>query len=147
MTSQNMETRGNGENWFWTKIAPHTKACWEKSLSLGEALYSFVERSGRFWQLLHNLVCHISKDIGDRDMCGAVFRSIDDLPACFCMGCYLCLEPILLVATLVAALWRSTCKPYVMTARESWDFSVFWKYQPSQSIKLDNPTDGAFLLR
>ena len=30
------------------KIAPHTKACWEKSLSVGEALYSFLERSERF---------------------------------------------------------------------------------------------------
>ena len=28
------------------------------------------------------------------DKCRAVFRSIDDLPACFCMGRYLCLEPI-----------------------------------------------------
>ena len=46
--------------------APHTKACWEKSLSLGEALYFFVERSERFWQLLHCLVHHISKDSGDR---------------------------------------------------------------------------------
>ena len=34
----------------------------------------------------------------------AVFRSINDLPACFCMGRYLCLEPILPVATPVAAL-------------------------------------------
>ena len=51
------------------------------------------------------------------DKCGAVFRSIDDLPACFCMGRYLCFEPILPVATPVAGLWRSTCnlkcKPYV----------------------------------
>ena len=46
------------------------------------------------------------------DKCGAVFRSIDDLPACFCMGRYLCLEPNLPVATPVAGLWRSTCKPY-----------------------------------
>ena len=46
------------------------------------------------------------------DKCGAVFRSIDDLTAWFCMGCYLCLEPILPVATPVAGLWRSTCKPY-----------------------------------
>ena len=46
------------------------------------------------------------------DKCGAVFRLIDDLPACFCMGRYLCLEPILPVATPVAGLWRSTCKPY-----------------------------------
>ena len=38
------------------------------------------------------------------DKCGAVFRSIDDLPACFCMGRYLCLEPILPVATPVARL-------------------------------------------
>ena len=42
------------------------------------------------------------------DKCGAVFWSIDDLPACFCMGRCLCLEPIL----PVAALWHSTCKPY-----------------------------------
>ena len=28
------------------------------------------------------------------------------------MGRYLCLEPILPVATPVAGLWRSTCKPY-----------------------------------
>ena len=46
------------------------------------------------------------------DKCGAVFRSIDNLSACFCMGRYLCLEPILPVATPVVALWRSTCKPY-----------------------------------
>ena len=38
------------------------------------------------------------------DKCGAVFWSIDDLPACFCMGRYLCLEPILPVATPVAGL-------------------------------------------
>ena len=30
------------------KEASHSKACWEKSLSLGEALYYFVERSERF---------------------------------------------------------------------------------------------------
>ena len=46
------------------------------------------------------------------DKRGTVFRSIDDLPACFCMGRYLCLEPILPVATPVAGLWRGTCKPY-----------------------------------
>ena len=46
------------------------------------------------------------------DKCGVVFQSIDDLPACFCMGRCLCLEPILPVATPVAGLWRSTCKPY-----------------------------------
>ena len=54
----------------------------------------------------------------------AVFRSIDDLPACFCMGRYLCLEPILPVATPVAALWRSTCKPYGkrFTSHPSYEF-------------------------
>ena len=49
------------------------------------------------------------------DKCGAVLQSIDDLPTCFCMGPYLCLEPILPVATPVVGLWRSTCKPYVDT--------------------------------
>ena len=38
------------------------------------------------------------------DKCWAVFRSIGDLPAYFCMGRYLCLEPILPVATPIAAL-------------------------------------------
>ena len=52
-------------------------------------------------------VSHFKRYRGS-DKCGAVFRSINDLPACFCMGRYLCLEPIL----PVAALWRSTCKPY-----------------------------------
>ena len=51
---------------------------------------------------------HIKRFRGS-DKCGAVFRSIDDFPACFCMGRCLCLEPILPVAT---PLWRSTCKPY-----------------------------------
>ena len=46
------------------------------------------------------------------DKSGAVFRSIDDLPACLCMGLYLCFEPILPVATPVVGLWRCTCKPY-----------------------------------
>ena len=66
MTSQNIATCGNGENCFWTKIASLTKARWEKSLSLIKVLYSFVEGSERFWQLFHSLVCHISKNIGNR---------------------------------------------------------------------------------
>ena len=85
------------------------KACWEKSLSLGEASYSFVDWSERFWQLLS--ASHFKRYWGS-DKCVAVFRSIDDLQACFCMGRYLCLEPILPVARPVAGLWRSTCKPY-----------------------------------
>ena len=94
------------------KNSAHAKACWEKSLSLGETLYSFVERSERLWQLLHSLVRYISKDIGDRTSAEPFFsRSTIDLPACFCMGRYLRLEPILPIVTPVAALWRSTCKP------------------------------------
>ena len=76
---------------------------------------SFAVRSSLFfrrevWTVLTTLsqLCasHI-KRFRHSDKCGAVFRSIDDL-ACFCMGRCLCLEPIL----PVAALWRSTCKPY-----------------------------------
>ena len=107
----------DAENWFKTKVPSHTKACREKSLSLDGALYSFVERFERFWQLLHCLVRHISKDSGDRTSAGPLFgRSTIDLPACFCMGRYLCLEPILPVATAVAGLWRSTCNPDLVEA-------------------------------
>ena len=63
------------------------------------------------------------------DKCGAVFRSIDDLPACFCMGRWLCLEPILPVATPVAGLWRSTCKPYGARAQNY--ISAQWKHKLS----------------
>ena len=52
---KNIATLGNGENLFQTKIASNTKTCWEKSRSLVEALYSFVVRSERFWQLSHSL--------------------------------------------------------------------------------------------
>ena len=44
------------------------------------------------------------KRYGGSDKYGPVYRSIDDLPACFCMGCYLCLEQIFPVATPVATL-------------------------------------------
>ena len=37
---------------------------------------------------------------------------INRLSACFCMGRYLCFEPILPSATRFHALWRSTCKPW-----------------------------------
>ena len=90
----------------------HTKACQKKSLSLGEALYSFVERSERFWQVLHSSVRHISKVLGDRTSAESFFGRSTISQHAFCMGRYLCLEPILPVATHVAALWRSTCKPY-----------------------------------
>ena len=85
---------------------------------LGEK--SLVGRSslflrGEVWTVLTTptqLSASHFKRFWESDKCGAVFWSIDDLPACFCMGRYLCLEPILPVATPVATLWRSTCKPY-----------------------------------
>ena len=46
--SSSRATFSAGRAWLEAKAAPHTKACWEKSLSLGEALYFFVERSERF---------------------------------------------------------------------------------------------------
>ena len=46
-----------------TKLASHTKACWERSISLAKALHSFVKKSQRFWQLFHSLVHHVSRGI------------------------------------------------------------------------------------
>ena len=40
------EVASAGRAWF--EAMPHAKAYWEKSLSLGDALYFFVERSERF---------------------------------------------------------------------------------------------------
>ena len=48
----------------------------------------------------------------------AVLGSIDDFPACFFMEPCLCSEPILPVATPIAALWRSTRKPYYLRLSE-----------------------------
>ena len=47
MTS-NIVTRGNGENLVLNKGSVPYKSMLGESLSLGEALDSFVERSGRF---------------------------------------------------------------------------------------------------
>ena len=45
----NIATRGNGEiGPKQRQRASHIKAYWEKSLSLGEVIFSFVERSKRF---------------------------------------------------------------------------------------------------
>ena len=94
------------------------KDCVPYKSMLGEK--SFAVRSSLFfrreiWTALTTLsqLCasHI-KRFRRSDKWGAVFRSIDDFPAWFCMGRCLCLEPILPVATPVATLWRSTCKPY-----------------------------------
>ena len=66
-----------------------------------------MERSARFWKLLHSLVRHISKDTGDRTSAGPFFgRSTISQHAIVWDD--LCSEPIL----PVAGLWRSTCKPY-----------------------------------
>ena len=45
---QGLTTRAVRRKLVLNKDSSHTKACWEKSLSLGEALYSFVERSEWF---------------------------------------------------------------------------------------------------
>ena len=90
---------------------PYKSMLGEKSLAVRSSLFFRRE----VWKVLTTLsqLCasHI-KRFRRSDKWGAVFRSIDDFPACFCMGRCLCLEPILPVATPVAALWRSTCKPY-----------------------------------
>ena len=79
----------------------------DKSLAGGSSLFFRRE----VWKVLTTLsqlsASHIKRFWGS-DKCGAALRLIDDFPACFCMGRCLCLEPIL----PVAALWRSTCKPY-----------------------------------
>ena len=83
----------------------------EKSLAGQSSLFL----REKVWTILTTLsqlnAAHFRRYWGS-DMWGAVFRSIDDLLACLCMGRYLCLEPILPVAMPVAVLWRSTCKPY-----------------------------------
>ena len=66
-----------------------------------------------------------------RGRISAVFRSIDGLAACFCIGRNLCSEPSLPVATPVAALWRSFCKlhaqaktPRFLKWSTSWGWSM-----------------------
>ena len=49
--------------------APYKSMLGEKSLSWRSSIF-FIERSERFWQLLHCLVRHISKDSGDRTSAG-----------------------------------------------------------------------------
>ena len=91
--------------------APYKSMLGEKSLTWRSALFLRGEVRTVFTTTSQLSASHFKRFWGS-DKCGAVFRSIDDLPACFCVGRYLCLEPILPVATLVAGLWRSTCKPY-----------------------------------
>ena len=90
---------------------PYKRMLGEKSLTWRSSLFFRGEVRTVFTTTSQLSASHFKRFWGS-DKCGAVFRSIDDLPACFCMGRYLCLEPILPVATPVAGLWRSTCKPY-----------------------------------
>ena len=67
-------------------------------------------------------MCHISKDLGDRTSAGPFFGRSTISQHAFVWDANLCLEPILPVATPVAALWRKTCKPY--TDRLKWVINV-----------------------
>ena len=93
------------------------------SLSLGEALYSFVERSERFWQLLHSLVRHISKDIGDRTSAGPFFgRSTISQHAFVCgaiyAGCRLLRCDVALASPYFARSYAPPLAPMMSSARE-----------------------------
>ena len=83
--------------------APYKSMLGEKSLTWRSSL--FLRREVRTVLTTPSLLsaAHFKRWWGS-DKCGAVFRSIDALPACFCMGRYLCLEPILPVAMPVAGL-------------------------------------------
>ena len=83
--------------------APYKSMLGEKSLPGRSSL--FLRREVRMVLATPSLssASHFQRSRGS-DKCEAVFRSIDDLPACFCRGRYLCLEPILPVATPVAGL-------------------------------------------
>ena len=98
---------------------PSYKSMLGERRSLVEGLYSFVKKSERFWQLFNSLVHHIS--IGVRNWTKAT-SSIGRLPACFCLGCYLRLEPILPVATIRISMrcaWGvALTRPYVVTTAE-----------------------------
>ena len=78
--------------------APYKSLLGEKSLTWRSSLFLRGEVRRVFATTSQLSASHFKRFWGS-DKCGAVFRSIDDLPACFCMGCYLCLEPILPVAT------------------------------------------------
>ena len=87
--------------------APYKSILGEKSLTGRSSLF-LLGKIGTVLTTPSRLSASRFKRSRGSDKCRAVFRSIDNLPACFCMGRYLCSEPIL----PVAGLWRSTCKPY-----------------------------------
>ena len=86
------------------KHASHTKATWQRNISLFEARYSFVERSERSCRLFSQVSASHFKRYRKSDKSGAVFRSIDGLAACFC---YLCSKT---AAMRTIFLWCSLCQ-------------------------------------
>ena len=81
--------------------APYKSMLGGKSLTRRSSLF-FRGKIRMVFTAISLLNASHLKRLWGTDKCGAVFRSFDDLPACFCMG--LCLEPILPVATPVAGL-------------------------------------------
>ena len=112
------------------KGSAHTKACWEKSLSLGEALYFFVEKSERFWQLLHCLVHHISKMVGIGQVRGR-FLVDRRSPSMLLYGTLSLLRTNFAGCYAGWGLWRSTCKPY-STERAWRPFNFPWYRKPER---------------
>ena len=79
--------------------APYKSMLGEKSLARRSFLFLRREIQTVFATPSLPSASHFKSYWGS-DKCRAVFRLMDDLPACFCMGHYLCLEPILPVAGL-----------------------------------------------
>ena len=118
---------------------PYKSMLGEKSLAVRSSLF-FRRKVWKVLTTLSQLCASHIKRFRRSDKWGAVFRSIDDFPACFCMGRCLCLEPILPVATPVAALWRSTCKPYSVAGHlkfHSWNSRDHRYHQTSLSRTRD----------
>ena len=97
-TSQPRNQRSNRQNWFQTKIASHTKACWEivdrlkNGLALSDPQY-LVKRDAQSSE-------GVVKTVRTSLRRNKELRQWETfLPACFCMGRCLCLEPIFPVAT------------------------------------------------
>ena len=88
---------------------PYKSMLGEKSVIRRSSLFF----RGEVWKVLTALsqlrASHV-RDIGDRTSAGLFFSG--STVSQLCMERYLCLDPILPVATPVAALWRSTWKRY-----------------------------------
>ena len=83
-----------------------------------------------FWNVTHQAVKKLSKPFRSLHEGKKSFAQWETfLPACFCTGCYLCLEPIFTVAKFCDVI---TCKPYgcgacvhyVMVSKIQW--KPFW---------------------